>query len=60
MPGAIEIPTESAGIDVVIAALEENVQAMIKADRKITALKELQVWGRLNTKCHQFLNAHNL
>lgn len=60
MPGATEIPAESAGIDVVIAALEENVQAMIKADQKITTLKELQVWGRSNTKCHQFLNAHNL
>lgn len=46
VPGATEIPAESAGIDVVIAALEENVQAMIKADRKITALKELQghIW----------------
>lgn len=44
MPGATEIPVESAGIDAVVAAIEKNVQAMIKADRKVTALKELQVW----------------
>lgn len=43
VPGAKEIPVESAGIEAVIAAVEENVQAMIKADRKVTALKELQV-----------------
>ena len=46
MPGATPIPTEDAGIDGVVAALEKNVQAMIKADRKVTALKELQVWNR--------------
>ncbi|XP_024374296.1 probable bifunctional methylthioribulose-1-phosphate dehydratase/enolase-phosphatase E1 [Physcomitrium patens] len=46
VPGAKEIPVESAGIEAVIAAVEENVQAMIKADRKVTALKELQghIW----------------
>lgn len=44
VPGATEIPVESAGIDAVVAAIEKNVQAMIKADRKVTALKELQVW----------------
>lgn len=46
VPGATEIPVESAGIDAVVAAIEKNVQAMIKADRKVTALKELQghIW----------------
>lgn len=46
VPGATEIPAESAGIDAVISALEKNVHAMIKADRKVTALKELQghIW----------------
>jgi len=43
VPGSIEIPAESAGIEAVISALEKNVHAMIKADRKVTALKELQV-----------------
>lgn len=43
VPGAIDIPAESAGMEAVISALEKNVHAMIKADRKVTALKELQV-----------------
>lgn len=64
MPGATEIPAERAGIDPVIAALEKNVQAMIKADRKVTALKELQVWGRTYYRnCLRFvssvMNGHN-
>lgn len=37
------IPPDDAGKEEVIAALVANVDAMIKADRKITALKELQV-----------------
>ena len=37
------IPSDDAGKEEVIAALVANVAAMIKADRKITALKELQV-----------------
>ena len=37
------IPPDDAGKEEVIAALVANVEAMIKADRKITALKELQV-----------------
>lgn len=37
------IPEDNAGKEEVIAALVTNVEAMIKADRKITALKELQV-----------------
>jgi len=41
--GAIPIPPDDAGKNEVIAALVANVQAMIKADRKITALKQLQV-----------------
>ncbi|KAH8518625.1 hypothetical protein H0E87_000464 [Populus deltoides] len=44
--GAIPIPTDDAGKEEVIAALVANVEAMIKADRKITALKQLQghIW----------------
>lgn len=45
VPGAIDIPSESEGMEAVISALEKNVHAMIKADRKVTALKELQVCG---------------
>ena len=41
--GAVPIPSEDAGKEEVIAALVANVEAMIKADRKITALKQLQV-----------------
>lgn len=43
---AVPIPSEDSGKDVVIAALVANVEAMIKADRKITALKQLQghIW----------------
>lgn len=40
---AVPIPSDDAGKEEVIAALVANVDAMIKADRKITALKELQV-----------------
>ncbi|KAH0721458.1 probable bifunctional methylthioribulose-1-phosphate dehydratase/enolase-phosphatase E1 1 [Solanum tuberosum] len=44
--GAVPIPSNDAGKEKVIAALVKNVEAMIKADRKITALKELQghIW----------------
>ncbi|KAH0654043.1 hypothetical protein KY289_031721 [Solanum tuberosum] len=44
--GAVCIPADDAGKMEVIAALVANVEAMIKADRKITALKELQghIW----------------
>uniref|UniRef100_I1M369 Probable bifunctional methylthioribulose-1-phosphate dehydratase/enolase-phosphatase E1 n=1 Tax=Glycine max TaxID=3847 RepID=I1M369_SOYBN len=44
--GAVPIPPDDAGKQEVIAALVANVDAMIKADRKITALKELQghIW----------------
>ena len=41
--GAVPIPPGDAGKEEVIAALVANVDAMIKADRKITALKQLQV-----------------
>ena len=37
------IPPDDAGKEEVIAGIVANVDAMIKADRKITALKELQV-----------------
>lgn len=44
--GAVPIPADDASKDEVIAALVANVEAMIKADRKITALKQLQghIW----------------
>ncbi|OWM88650.1 probable bifunctional methylthioribulose-1-phosphate dehydratase/enolase-phosphatase E1 [Punica granatum] len=44
--GALPIPPDEAGKEEVIAALVANVDAMIKADRKITALKQLQghIW----------------
>ena len=41
--GAVPIPSDDAGKEDVIAALVANVEAMIRADRKITALKQLQV-----------------
>lgn len=41
--GAVPIPPDNAGKEEVIAALVANVEAMIRADRKITALKQLQV-----------------
>lgn len=43
IPGAVPIPPDDAGKNDVIAALVANVDAMIKADRKITSLKQLQV-----------------
>ncbi|KAI9083612.1 hypothetical protein K1719_034554 [Acacia pycnantha] len=44
--GAVPMPPDDAGKEEVITALVANVEAMIKADRKITALKELQghIW----------------
>ncbi|VFQ80050.1 unnamed protein product [Cuscuta campestris] len=44
--GAVPVPTDDAGKAEVIAALVANVEAMIKSDRKITSLKQLQghVW----------------
>ncbi|KAJ9182916.1 hypothetical protein P3X46_006849 [Hevea brasiliensis] len=44
--GAVSIPPDDEGKEEVIAALVANVEAMIKADRKITALKQLQghIW----------------
>ncbi|XP_009785430.1 putative bifunctional methylthioribulose-1-phosphate dehydratase/enolase-phosphatase E1 1 [Nicotiana tabacum] len=44
--GAVHIPSDDAGKMEVTEALVANVEAMIKADRKITALKELQghIW----------------
>ena len=41
--GAVPIPSYDAGKEEVIAALVANVQALIRADRKITALKQLLV-----------------
>lgn len=44
--GATPLPLKDAGKEEVIAALVANVEAMIKADRKVTALKQLQghIW----------------
>ncbi|XP_057466050.1 probable bifunctional methylthioribulose-1-phosphate dehydratase/enolase-phosphatase E1 1 [Actinidia eriantha] len=44
--GSVYIPSDDAGKEAVVAALVSNVAAMIKADRKITALKQLQghIW----------------
>ncbi|GAQ92473.1 Class II aldolase [Klebsormidium nitens] len=44
--GAVPVPPETSGRDAVVAALEKNVLAAIAADRKITALKQLQghIW----------------
>ncbi|KAL9444073.1 hypothetical protein AB3S75_017283 [Citrus x aurantiifolia] len=44
--GAVPIPPSDARKEEVIAALVANVDAMIKADPKITALKQLQghIW----------------
>ncbi|RCV24199.1 hypothetical protein SETIT_5G065700v2 [Setaria italica] len=44
--GVVPVPPDEAGKDPVIDALVANVEAMIKADRKITSLKQLQghVW----------------
>lgn len=40
--GAVPIPVDG-GKEEIIGAVVANVRAMIKADRKITALKQLQV-----------------
>ncbi|KAK9077484.1 hypothetical protein SSX86_005821 [Deinandra increscens subsp. villosa] len=44
--GAVPVPSDDAGKEEVIAALVANVEGMIKADRKITSLKQLQghIW----------------
>ncbi|XP_020110592.1 probable bifunctional methylthioribulose-1-phosphate dehydratase/enolase-phosphatase E1 isoform X2 [Ananas comosus] len=44
--GAVPIPPDDAGKEEVIDSLVANVEAMIKADRKITSLKQLQghIW----------------
>ncbi|XP_076905553.1 putative bifunctional methylthioribulose-1-phosphate dehydratase/enolase-phosphatase E1 [Bidens hawaiensis] len=44
--GAVPVPSDDAGKEAVIAALVANVEEMIKADRKITSLKQLQghIW----------------
>ncbi|KAL5730407.1 hypothetical protein ACHQM5_003230 [Ranunculus cassubicifolius] len=41
--GARPIPPDETGMEEVILSLVANVEAMISADRKITALKQLQV-----------------
>ena len=41
--GAVPIPPEYVGKELVIASLVANVETMIRADRKILALKQLQV-----------------
>lgn len=41
--GSVPIPPDDADKEEVINALVANVESMIKADRKITSLKQLQV-----------------
>ena len=41
--GAVPVPPDEAGKEEVINSLVANVESMIKADRKITSLKQLQV-----------------
>ena len=43
VPGAVPVPPAGEGSEAVVAALAANVDAMIAADRKVTALKQLQV-----------------
>ncbi|CAD5334819.1 unnamed protein product [Arabidopsis thaliana] len=52
--GAVPIPHADEGKEKVIAAMVSNVEAMIRADRKITALKELQghIW-RTGFECDE-------
>ncbi|TVU03801.1 hypothetical protein EJB05_50649, partial [Eragrostis curvula] len=44
--GSVPVPTDEAGKEEVINSLVANVESMIKADRKITSLKQLQghIW----------------
>ncbi|KAJ7550182.1 hypothetical protein O6H91_07G087100 [Diphasiastrum complanatum] len=46
LSGIVEIPPDDAGKAAVIAALKNNLLLMIKEDRKVTALKQLQghIW----------------
>ncbi|XP_074589646.1 putative bifunctional methylthioribulose-1-phosphate dehydratase/enolase-phosphatase E1 1 [Curcuma longa] len=46
--GSVPVPSDDAGKEEVIDSLVANVEAMIKADRKITSLKELQghIWRK--------------
>lgn len=41
--GTVPIPLDYVGKELVIASLVANVAAMIRADRKVTSLKQLQV-----------------
>jgi methionine salvage enolase-phosphatase E1 len=41
--GAVPVAPSDAGKEEVINSLVTNVESMIKADRKITSLKQLQV-----------------
>lgn len=55
--GAVPIPSDNAGKEEVVAALVANVEAMIRADRKITALKQLQV-SKTGLKKYDHYEAH--
>lgn len=41
--GAVPLPPDCVGMDMVIASLVANVEAMISAERESAALKQLQV-----------------
>ena len=42
--GAVPVPPDEAGKEEVINSLVANVESMIEADRKVTSLKQLQVY----------------
>lgn len=60
------IPSDDVGKEGVIDALVANVESMIRADRKVTALKQLQVgfigsqynslWAKSSTLKNQFID----
>ncbi|KAK1569141.1 hypothetical protein Q3G72_033046 [Acer saccharum] len=56
--GAVPIPPDCVGKELVIASLVANVESMIRADRKVTALKQLQAhkW-RTGFQCNGLVGA---
>ncbi|KAI9178562.1 hypothetical protein LWI28_027943 [Acer negundo] len=54
--GAVPIPLDYVGKELVIASLVANVESMIRADRKVTALKQLQphIW-RTGFQCNELV-----
>lgn len=48
LPSAKPVPPVGAPKEDIVSALEANILAMIEADRKVTALKQLQVKPDVN------------